>query len=285
MTKTESLSTQITASSLSTYLRRISRISLLSRIEEKEIAKRVRKGESEALQRLVEGNLRFVVKVARRYIGRGISLADLISEGNIGLIKAAQRFDPDRGVKFITYAAWWIQQSIRQAIAEQSSAVRLPLNRFGHLFKIDRKYQELLKALEREPTVEDLARELGMPAADIEMTVIASRKALSLNNPLTEDATTDYIDQLEALDYPPPDHHLAGITLAKEINKLLKKLDPQEAEVIRLRFGLNGGEPLTLEKIGKIRALSRERIRQIEKRAKERLLRLARYQQLENFLN
>ena len=271
--------------SLGTYLREISKISLLSREEEQAIARKAREGDQEALRQLVEANLRFVVSVANKYSGSGIALLDLINEGNIGLIEAAKRFDPDEGVKFISYAVWWIRQAIMQVLAEQQGSVRLPLKQAGLLYKIKRKYEELFKAHGKEPTSRDLAAALDISVKDVEEVLRVSRRALSLESPIGEDSDTAYLELMQAEDAPPVDQELLRDSLHEEILKLLENLTEREQDVIRLRFGIGSDTTMTLEAVGEKLGLSRERIRQIEKKAKKKLQRAATGRQLMDFLS
>ena len=271
--------------SLGTYLREISKIPLLTREEEVEVATRAREGDQEALRQLVEANLRFVVSVANKYSGSGIALLDLINEGNIGLIEAAKRFDPNEGVKFISYAVWWIRQAIMQVLAEQQGSVRLPLKQAGLLYKIKRKYEELFKAHGQEPTSRDLAAALDISVKDVEEVLRVSRRALSLESPIGEDSDTAYLELMQAEDAPPVDQELLRDSLHEEILKLLENLTEREQDVIRLRFGIGSDTTMTLEAVGEKLGLSRERIRQIEKKAKKKLQRAATGRQLMDFLS
>lgn len=269
---------------MGTYLKEISRISLLTRDEEVALARRVQKGDQEALRDLVEANLRFVVSIANKYRACGISLLDLINEGNIGLIEAAKRFDPERGVKFISYAVWWIRQAIMQALAEQCGSVRLPLKQAGLLYKIRMRYEQMAKGLNTEPRMDDLAESLGMKVEEVEEIMRVSRKALSLESPIGDDSDTAYLDLMTADSIPPVDHDLIKSSLSSEIEKILKDLSEREERVIRMRFGIGADGPLTLEKVGERLGLSRERIRQIEKKAKKKLLKKAKGRLLADYL-
>lgn len=270
--------------SLGRYLKEISVISLLSPEEEKRLGRKVQKGDDQALQKLVEANLRFVVSVVKKYRNSGMPFLDMINEGNLGLIEAAKRFDPGKGVKFISYAVWWIQQAIRQAIAEQSGAVRLPMKKIDLLNKISQKKEEIFKASGREPDAAELAEHFKIPNGDIQNVLRISRQTISLDNPLTDESLVNHVDMMEAENLPSIDQELIEDSIKKEINKLLSTLDEREAQVIRLRFGLFDSEPMTLEEIGQKMHFSRERIRQIEKKAKSRLLRIARKKQMEELL-
>jgi RNA polymerase primary sigma factor len=273
------------SSSLGAYLREISKVPLLTREEEVRLGKLARKGDQKAIQKLVESNLRFVVKVANRFSGAGPSLLDLINEGNIGLLQAARRFDPARNVKFISYAVWWIRQAIMQMLAEQSGPTRLPLKQAGLLYKIRTKTEELRHALDREPTAQELAGALGVSRREIEEIQRVARRPVSLDSPVAEDSDTAYLDLMTDEDAPAVDHDLLESSLRSEIAGLLGHLAPREREVLELRFGIATEDPLTLEEVGHRLGLSRERIRQIEKKAKKKLQRLARSRNLADLLD
>jgi len=272
-------------SSLGAYLREISKIPMIPREEEIRLGKLALKGDQKAIQKLVEANLRFVVKVANRFSGAGPSLLDLINEGNIGLLQAARRFDPARNVKFISYAVWWIRQGIMQMLAEQSGPTRLPLKQAGLLYKIRTKTEELRKAHDREPTPQELAQALGVKLREVEEIQRVARRPVSLDSPITEDSETAYMDLMADEDAPAVDHDMLEGSLRDEIAGLLGNLTPREREVIELRFGIATEEPMTLEEVGERLGLSRERIRQIEKKAKKKLQRLARSRHLADFLD
>lgn len=263
------------------YLKDISSIKPLSGKEEKILAA---KGDQKSLNELVSRNLKYVVSVANRYKGCGISLPDLINEGNIGLIEAAKRFDPQKGVKFITYAVWWIRQSILHALAEQAGSVRLPIKQAGLLYKISAKYRELFLSLRREPTTEDVANSLKISPEDVESVMRVYRFHLSLDTPLKENDDTSYLDMLTSSTEHPVDEDLLFSSFKKEIDGLLSELNPREKKVLKMRFGFRG-EPMTLEEIGKKVGLSRERVRQIEKRAKIKLLSKAKTRAVKDYLN
>ncbi|MEK6589461.1 MAG: RNA polymerase sigma factor RpoD/SigA [Nitrospinota bacterium] len=266
---------------LGAYLKEISCLKPLSRKEEKILAER---RDQWSLNELVIRNLKYVVSVANRYKGCGLSLHDLISEGNLGLIQAAKRFDPLRGVKFITYAVWWIRHAIMHALAEQSGSVRLPIKQAGLLYKIGLKYKDLFQLYERDPTVEEIARELGIHSKEVESIMRVYRSHLSLDAHLSEDDDTSYIDMLEDTTGPSLEEELMQSSLKKEIDDLINKLSPREKKILKMRFGFQG-EPMTLKEIGKKIGLSRERIRQIEKRAKFKLLSKAETKALRDYLN
>ena len=263
------------------YLKDISSIKPLSGKEEKILAA---KGDQRSLNELVSRNLKYVVSVANRYKGCGLSLSDLINEGNIGLIEAAKRFDPQKGVKFITYAVWWIRQSILHALAEQAGSVRLPIKQAGLLYKISAKYRELFLSLKREPTSEDVAKVLNISLEDVESVMRVYRFHLSLDTPLKENEDTSYLDMLASSTEHPVDEDILLLSLKKEIEGLLSELSSREKRVLKMRFGF-GGEPMTLEEIGKKIGLSRERVRQIEKRAKSKLFSKAKTNDVKDYLN
>lgn len=271
--------------SLDLYLREIGETSLLTASEEVDLAKRIRRGDQEALEKLTKANLRFVVSVAKQYQNQGLSLADLINEGNIGLIKAAKRFDETRGFKFISYAVWWIRQAILQALAEQSRIVRLPLNRVGTLHKIGKVSSSLEQDLGREPSPEEIAEELELTEGEVSDTLKISNSHLSLDAPFSDSEDNSLLDVLEDELQPSPDTCLLDESLRIEIEKALDTLTPREAEVINLYFGLNHEKPLTLEEIGARFSLTRERVRQIKEKAIRRLRHASRSKALRAYLN
>lgn len=250
---------------LAIYLREIGQYPILTREQEHKLAVRAKAGDSEAFNRLVRCNLRYVVSVANRYKGFGLSLEDLINEGNIGLIHAIRRFDPHRGVKLITYAVWWIRQAIMHAIADHTGTVRLPIKQAGLIHKIGQTYQRLRQEMGREPSAEEIAEGLNMKMEDVENVLRVHRNYLSLDTPISGSEETSYLDLLEAKDVISAEENLVQHSLEEEIEDLLAGLDPREREIIRLRFGFDG-DPMTLEEIGQRIGLSRERIRQIEKK-------------------
>jgi RNA polymerase primary sigma factor len=255
------------AQSLDKYLQEIGKVTLLTAEDEIELAIKIKQGDSEALEKLTRANLRFVVSVAKQYQNQGLSLGDLINEGNLGLIKAARRFDETRGFKFISYAVWWIRQSILQALAEQSRIVRLPLNRVGVLNRIGKAYRNLEQEFEREPSAEEIAKELEMDVQDISETLQVSGKHLSFDAPFAQDQENRLIDVLEDEAQPSPDKSLMSESLNEEIGRALSKLSEMEAEIIKLYFGLENEQAMTLEEIGDKFNLTRERIRQIKENA------------------
>ncbi len=272
--------------SLDKYLQEIGRVELLTPDDEIELAQQIKKGGYEgnrALERLVKANLRFVVSVAKQYQNQGLSLGDLINEGNLGLIKAAKRFDETRGFKFISYAVWWIRQSILQALAEQSRIVRLPLNRVGALNKIGKKFSELEQEFEREPTAAELAEELNMSVSEIAETIKISGRHLSVDAPFVQGEDNRLLDVLPNEQQPPPDSGLMQESLRVEVQQVLSTLSQREAEVIKYYFGLDG-TLLTLEEIGEKFNLTRERVRQIKEKAIRRLRHASRSNTLKAYL-
>lgn len=272
--------------SLDKYLQEIGRVDLIQADDEIELAKLIKGGGPQsvrALERLVKANLRFVVSVAKQYQNQGLSLGDLINEGNLGLIKAAKRFDETRGFKFISYAVWWIRQSILQALAEQSRIVRLPLNRVGALNKIGKKFSELEQEFEREPTAAELAEQLGMSVSEITETIKISGRHLSVDAPFVQGEDNRLLDVLPNDQQPPPDSELIRESLKTEVKQVLGSLSKREADVISLYFGLDG-QSLTLEEIGEKFNLTRERVRQIKEKAIRRLRHASRSKSLRAFL-
>lgn len=271
--------------SLDLYLREIGETPLIKAEEEVELAKRIRQGDQGALEKLTKANLRFVVSVAKQYQNQGLSLSDLINEGNIGLIKAAKRFDETRGFKFISYAVWWIRQAILQALAEQSRIVRLPLNRVGTLHKIGKISSTLQQEFGREPSADEIARKLELSEGEVSDTLKISNSHLSLDAPFSVSEDNSLIDILEDEMQESPDESLLSDSLRVEIEKALDTLTPREAEVINLYFGLNHEKPLTLEEIGARFSLTRERVRQIKEKAIRRLRHASRSKALRAYLN
>jgi len=271
--------------SLDLYLKEIGETPLITAAQEVILAKLIRAGDQEALEKLTKANLRFVVSVAKQYQNQGLSLADLINEGNIGLIKAAKRFDETRGFKFISYAVWWIRQAILQALAEQSRIVRLPLNRVGTLHKIGKVSAALEQELGRDPSADEIAHQLSLTAGEVSDTLKISNSHLSLDAPFSTSEDNSLIDVLEDDNQPSPDEELLRDSLRSEIEKALDTLTPREAEVINLYFGLNHEKALTLEEIGARFNLTRERVRQIKEKAIRRLRHASRSKALRAYLN
>jgi len=270
--------------SLDKYLQEIGKVDLLTPQEEIDLAIRIRKGDTEAFEKLAKANLRFVVSVAKQYQNQGLSLGDLINEGNLGLIKASKRFDETRGFKFISYAVWWIRQSILQALAEQSRIVRLPLNRVGTLNKIGRAYRNLEQEYEREPNAAELATALDMDTNEVAETLKLSGKQVSMDAPFTQGEENSLLDVIENDDLPSPDNSLMSESLKTEIGRALSSLSEREAEVIKLYFGLETDSAHTLEEIGARFNLTRERVRQIKEKAIRRLRHASRSKILRTYL-
>ena len=258
------------SASLDTYLTEIGREELLSVGEEVELAQRIRQGDHEALEKLTRANLRFVVSVAKQYQNQGLSLPDLINEGNLGLIRAAKKFDETRGFKFISYAVWWIRQSILQALAEQSRIVRLPLNQVGSLNKITKELSKFEQENERRPSPEELAERLGMPVDKVADTLKVSGRHISVDAPFAEGEENSLLDVLTNDDSPLTDQSLNQESLSKEIDRALKQLYERERDIIKMFFGI-GYPEMTLEEIGEKFGLTRERVRQIKEKAIKRL--------------
>ncbi|TAF65848.1 MAG: sigma-70 family RNA polymerase sigma factor [Cytophagales bacterium] len=281
------ISKQITnreSQSLDKYLQEIGKVDLLTPDEEVELAKRIREGDQVALEKLTKANLRFVVSVAKQYQNQGLSLGDLINEGNLGLIKAAQRFDETRGFKFISYAVWWIRQSILQALAEQSRIVRLPLNRVGSLNKISKTFSELEQKYEREPSADELAEVLDVTTSEVIDTLKISGRHVSVDAPFVQGEENSLLDVLENDSEETPDSSLIDESLRKEVQRALSTLTPREADVVSYYFGLNGQSALTLEEIGEKFNLTRERVRQIKEKAIRRLRHTSRSKALKPYL-
>ena len=256
--------------SLNQYMREIGKIKLLTREEEIKLAGAIKQGDPKAVQEMVRRNLKYVVTVANKYRGFGMSLQDLIEEGNTGLIQAAKRFDVSRNVKFITYAVWWIKQAIIHSLAEQSGTVKLPVKQVGKVTRFNKKSQEMCQDMEREPTQSEVAKSLGYNDDEINSIMRAYRTHLSLDTPLKNDEHTPYLDLLENENLIPYDDQIMRESLSEKVDQMLEDLSEREATILKMRFGFSG-EVKTLEEVGQEIGLSRERVRQIEKRAKERL--------------
>jgi len=271
--------------SLDKYLQEIAKADLLTPDEEVDLARKIRNGDKEAQDRLVKANLRFVVSVAKQYQNQGLTLSDLINEGNLGLIKAAQRFDETRGFKFISYAVWWIRQSILQALAEQARIVRLPLNKIGTLNKINRSFAKLEQELERTPTHDEIATLLDIDASEVRNSLESSGHHMSMDAPLIQDEDVNLYDVLLTPDVEnSPDNELIVDSLCKEIDRTLATLTTREANIIRSYYGLNGTHPHTLDEIGEDFLLTRERVRQIKEQAIQRLKKTIRSKTLKTYL-
>jgi RNA polymerase primary sigma factor len=270
--------------SLEKYLHEIGRVELLSPENEVELSKRIKKGDRQAFETLIKANLRFVVSVAKQYQNQGLSLPDLINEGNLGLIKAAERFDETRGFKFISYAVWWIRQAILQALAEQARIVRLPLNKIGSISKINKTFMLLEQEFQREPTNEELASMLKTNSEIIEDSLSISNSHMSMDAPMGDDDSNNLYDVLLNNDSPSPDNELITSSLRKEIERSLATLGEREADILRFYFGLNGFPPYTLEEIGDEFGLTRERVRQIKEKAIKKLKNQYRNRLLRSYL-
>ncbi len=271
--------------SLEKYLQEIGKVDLLTPEEEVDLAKRIKQGDQAALEKLTKANLRFVVSVAKQYQNQGLSLSDLINEGNLGLIKAAQRFDETRGFKFISYAVWWIRQSILQALAEQSRIVRLPLNKVGSLNKINKAFSELEQEYEREPSAEELAEMLEIPTEEVETTLGVAARHVSMDAPFVEGEDNSLLDVLENIGTPGTDQELEySESLRREIERSLSTLTDRQCDVIKLYFGIGVEHPMSLEDIGDKFGLTRERVRQIKDKAINKLRATNRSKLLKHYL-
>jgi len=270
--------------SLDQYLREISKYPLINQEEEVRLAQLIHKGDEEALDKLVRSNLRFVVSVAKKYQNQGVSLSDLINEGNLGLIRAAHKFDETKGIKFISYAVWWIRQAILQALAEQSRIVRVPLNRAGALHRIGKRSSALLQELGREPTPAEIAEGMDFTIEEVQKTLSISQTHLSLDAPLTPGEDNKLLDYLPDTQNSGPDNETFEKALIESIEEVLSTLKEREAKILRLYFGLDGPEPKTLEEIGSLLGITRERVRQIKEKALTRLRHVSRARALESYL-
>ena len=270
--------------SLEKYLQEIGKVDLITAEEEVALAQKIKQGDRRALEKLTKANLRFVVSVSKQYQNQGLSLQDLINEGNLGLIKAAQRFDETRGFKFISYAVWWIRQSIMQALAEQSRIVRLPLNRIGSLNKINRAYAQLEQEFEREPNSKEIAEMLDVDEDEIRISIRNNSRHISMDAPLVTDEDNSLYDVLSSEQALNPDKELIYDSLKIEIERAISTLTAREADVLRLYFGLNRKVPFSLDEIAEKYELSRERVRQIKERAIRRLKQTSRSRLLKAYL-
>ncbi len=270
--------------SLDKYLQEIGKVNLITAEEEVSLAQRIKAGDQKALETLTNANLRFVVSVAKQYQNQGLTLGDLINEGNLGLIKAAQRFDETRGFKFISYAVWWIRQSILQALAEQSRIVRLPLNKIGFINKINKAFSKLEQDFEREPTNDEISHVLQISANDIRDTMRSSGRHISMDAPIMQGEDGNLLDFIPSEDEHSPESMLMSESLRREIDRALSTLTPREADVIRLYYGLTEVPSMTLEEIGERFELTRERVRQIKEKAIRRLKHTSRSKILKMYL-
>lgn len=275
----------LASENLNWYLKEISKIPQLSPEDEKALGEAIRNGDEEALNLLVESNLRFVVTICKKYRGLGLSFLDLMNEGNIGLIEAAKRFDPEKNVKFITYAVWWIRQAIIHALAKQSGAFRLPQKQANLMYQLSKKYNILTQQLEREPTVEELAKELSVTVEEVEQLLQVSGENISLSGALDDENDFKLLDKLVQDGEQKADDQLMQEAFESQVKVILKDLDAKEAKVLNLRFGLEGAEPMTLKEIGDVLNLSRERIRQIENVALRKLRKSNAVQNLRGYLS
>jgi RNA polymerase primary sigma factor len=271
--------------SLDLYLKEISSYPLLERSEEADLAVRIRQGDQQALEKLARSNLRFVVSVAKKYMNQGVSLLDLINEGNLGLLRAAYKFDETKGTKFISYAVWWIRQAILQTLAEQSRVVRVPLNRAGILYKIGKKSNFLIQELGREPTEEEIADGMDITVNEVRNTMQISRTHRSLDAPIVPGEDGKLMDYLPDTYQPSPSELAFKQALSETIEESLSTLKEREARILRMYYGLTDKAPMTLEEIGKIMGITRERVRQIKEKAIERLRHISRARALKSFVN
>ena len=270
--------------SLDKYLQEIGRVDLITPEEEVTLARKIKSGDSDSLGKLVKANLRFVVSVAKQYQNQGMGLPDLINEGNLGLMKAAQRFDETRGFKFISYAVWWIRQAILQSLAEQARIVRLPVNKIGSINRINRAFARLEQEFEREPSSQEVADMLDMIPDDVKESLKTNGRTLSMDAPISSEEENTMYDVLQNPDTPSPDKNLINESLAWEIERALSSLSPREAKVLKLYFGLGMKHPFTLEEIGEELSLTRERVRQIKEKAIKRIQFTTRCKILKSYL-
>jgi RNA polymerase primary sigma factor len=272
-------------SSLDKYLHEIGKVEMISAEEEVDLAQRIHNGDLDARDSLINANLRFVVSVSKQYQNKGMSLPDMINEGNLGLIKAAERFDETRGFKFISYAVWWIRQSILQALAEKARIVRLPLNRFSDINKIKRTIAVLEQKYEREPTIVEITQALEMTLTDVTVAIKNAGHYISFDAPLAQDEESNMYDVFSSEDTSGPDKELLANSLIEEIERVVNTLTPREANIIRLTFGLNGEHVHTLGEIGEKYDLTRERVRQIKEKAIKKLQHISKSRVLETYLS
>jgi RNA polymerase primary sigma factor len=276
---------EIAIDSLNAYIRDIAKFKPLAIEEEKKLGERIRAGDQEALRQLVEANLRFVVHYAKRYRGLGLSFMDLIHEGTLGLMEAAKRFDPDRNVKFISYAVWWVRQAIFHALSEHSRVFRLPQKLSSQVSRLSAAREKLKGELERMPTIAELAERTALPPQEVEQLLLAAGDDVSLSTAVGDDGGLELGETLEQDSVPSAEVEMIRTSFERRIQGMVSGLDEKEREVIRMRFGFDGEEPMTLQEIGEAMGLSRERIRQIESRAKEKLRRSREAHGLRGYLN
>jgi len=270
--------------SLDKYLQEIGKVELISPEDEVILARRIRSGDKDALAKLVNANLRFVVSVAKQYQNQGMSLPDLINEGNLGLMKAAQRFDETRGFKFISYAVWWIRQAILQSLAEQARIVRLPVNKIGSMNRINRAFARLEQEFEREPNSQEIADMLEMASEEVKEALKTNGRTISMDAPISSEEDNNMYDLMQSSDTPSPDKNLINESLAYEIERALSTLSPRESKVLKLYFGISMKHPFTLEEIGEELGLTRERVRQIKEKAIKRIQFTTRCRILKSYL-
>ncbi len=270
--------------SLDKYLQEIGKVDLISPEEEVVLARKIKEGDNDALRKLVNANLRFVVSVAKQYQNQGMSLPDLINEGNLGLMKAAQRFDETRGFKFISYAVWWIRQAILQSLAEQARIVRLPVNKIGSINRINRAFARLEQEFEREPSSLEIAEVLEMIPEDVKEVLKTNGRTVSMDAPISSEEDNNMYDIIQSTDTPSPDRNLINESLAYEIERALSTLSSRESKVLKLYFGLGLKHPYTLEEIGEKLDLTRERVRQIKEKAIKRIQFTTRCRILKSYL-
>jgi len=271
--------------SLDKYLQDISKIDLITAEEEVELAQKIKRDNQRALEKLVNANLRFVVSVAKQYQNQGLTLPDLINEGNFGLVKAAQRFDETRGFKFISYAVWWIRQSILQALAEQSRVVRLPLNKIGSINKINKTFSYLEQAHERPPSAEEIAEELGLSVSEVKQSLKNAGKHISMDAPFAKGEDSNLYDVISASETPMPDSELVKESIREEIGRVLETLSEREADVVKLYYGIGQSSTMTLDEIGNTFDLTRERVRQIREKAIRKLRKSAKSDLIQSFID
>jgi RNA polymerase primary sigma factor len=270
--------------SLDKYLQEIGKVELITPEDEVALARRIKSDDRDALAKLVKANLRFVVSVAKQYQNQGMSLPDLINEGNLGLMKAAQRFDETRGFKFISYAVWWIRQAILQALAEQARIVRLPVNKIGSINRINRAFARLEQEFEREPSSQEIADMLEMAPDEVKDALKTNGRTVSMDAPISSEEDNTMYDVMQSADTPSPDRNLINESLAYEIERALSTLSPREARVLKLYFGISMKHPFTLEEIGEELGLTRERVRQIKEKAIKRIQYTTRCRILKSYL-
>ena len=271
--------------SLDKYLQEIGKVDLITAEEEVELAQKIKAGDQIALEKLTKANLRFVVSVAKQYQNQGLTLPDLINEGNFGLVKAAQRFDETRGFKFISYAVWWIRQSILQALAEQSRIVRLPLNKIGSINKINKTFSYLEQAHERPPSAEEIAEELGLSVSEVKQSLKNTGKHISMDAPFAEGEDSNLYDVISASETPMPDTELVKESIRQEIGRVLETLSEREADVVKLYYGIGQSSTMTLDEIGITFDLTRERVRQIREKAIRKLRKSAKSDLIQSFID